>query len=185
VGEDPDRIRREIEATRAEMGDTVDALGYKADVKSRAREKMTQTKDKLTGRVSSAAPERDDVGRKARQAAGIAQENPLGLAIGSVAVGFVAGLLIPSTRVEDEKLGEASDQVVEKAKETGQEALEHGKQVAQEAAQSAQETMKESGQERAQQVKDSAQESAQDVKQEAQGQTSSSGSPAMSTYRTH
>ena len=26
MGEDPDRIRREIEATRSEMGDTVDAL---------------------------------------------------------------------------------------------------------------------------------------------------------------
>ena len=41
-------------------------------------------------------------------------------------------MLIPSTRVEDEKLGEASDNVIEKVKETGQEALEHGKQVAQE-----------------------------------------------------
>ena len=94
-----------------------------------------------------------------RKAASVAQENPLGLAIGAVAVGFVAGLLIPSTRVEDEKLGEASDTVIEKAKETGQEALEHGKQVAQDAAQ----TAKESGQEHAGQVKDSAQESARDA----------------------
>ena len=32
MGEDPDRIRAEIERTRAEMETTVDALGYKADV---------------------------------------------------------------------------------------------------------------------------------------------------------
>jgi hypothetical protein len=161
VGEDPDRIRREIETTRAEMGDTVDALGYKADVKSRAKEKMTQTKDKLTGRVSSAAPERDDVGRKARQAAGIAQENPLGLAIGSVAVGFVAGLLIPTSRMEDEKLGPVADQVKDAAKQTGGEALERGKQVAQAAAESAQETVQEQGREHGEALASSAQENAQ------------------------
>ena len=38
VGEEPDRIRAEIEQTRADMSETVDALGYKADVKSRAKE---------------------------------------------------------------------------------------------------------------------------------------------------
>ena len=47
MGEDPDRIRREIEATRNEMGDTVDALTYKADVKSRAKESLMGTKDSI------------------------------------------------------------------------------------------------------------------------------------------
>lgn len=32
MGEDPAAIRQEIEQTRERMGDTVDALGYKADV---------------------------------------------------------------------------------------------------------------------------------------------------------
>jgi hypothetical protein len=153
VGEEPDRIRAEIEQTRADMTDTVDALGYKADVPSRAKEKIVGVKDKLAG----STPDTEQVKQKARRGAGIAQENPLGLAIGSVAVGFVAGMLLPSTRMEDEKLGEASDTVIAKAKETGQEALEHGKQVAQDAADAA----KESGREHAQQVKDSAQENAQ------------------------
>ena len=35
MGEDPDTIRDEIAGTRERMGDTIDALGYKADVKSR------------------------------------------------------------------------------------------------------------------------------------------------------
>ena len=34
MGEEPDRIREQIEQTRAEMGETVDALGYKTDVKA-------------------------------------------------------------------------------------------------------------------------------------------------------
>ena len=109
-----------------------------------------------TSTVSDRTPDTQEVKYKARRAASVAQQNPLGLALGSVAVGVLAGMLIPSTRVEDEKLGEMSDNVIEKVKETGQEALEHGKQVAQDAVQSAQETAKESGQEHAQQVKDTA-----------------------------
>jgi ElaB/YqjD/DUF883 family membrane-anchored ribosome-binding protein len=151
MGQEPDRIRAEIEQTRADMSETVGALGYKADVKSRAKEKIVGVKDKVAG----GTPDTEQVKDKARRGASIAQENPLGLAIGAVAVGFVAGMLIPSTRVEDEKLGEASDTVIDKAKETGQEALEHGKQVAQDAVQVA----KESGHEHAQQVKETMQES--------------------------
>ena len=179
MGEDPDRIRADIERTREQMEGTVDALGYKADVKSRAKESLQETRDsakesvmgttrsmkeKLVGAKDSAGdatPDREQVKRQARQAKGLAQENPVGLALGAVAVGFVAGLLIPATRVEDEKLGEVSDQVVEKAKETGQEALEHGKQVAQETAQSAQETFKDSAQQHGHEVKETAQENAQ------------------------
>jgi ElaB/YqjD/DUF883 family membrane-anchored ribosome-binding protein len=135
MGEEPDAIRADIERTRAEMGDTVEALGYKADVKTRAKDKMTETKDRITGKVSDAAPD----GRQVRRAAGVAQENPLGLAIGGVAVGFIAGMLVPSSRVEDEKLGPMADQVKDQIKETGQEAIERGKDVAQQAAETAKE----------------------------------------------
>ena len=41
MGQDPDVIRRDIEETRERMGDTVDALGHKADVKGRAKESVT------------------------------------------------------------------------------------------------------------------------------------------------
>jgi hypothetical protein len=152
MGEDPDRIREEIVRTRLEMGETVDALGYKADVKARAKDRVTGVKDRVVG----AAPDGQDVKHQARRARSIAQDNPLGLAVGAIAVGFLAGTLLPSTRVEDEKLGELSDDVIERAKATGQEALEHGKQVAQDAA----ETAKESGREHAEELKDTAQEHA-------------------------
>ena len=162
MGEDPDRIRAEIEQTRAEMGETVDALGYKADVKSRTKESFVGVKDRVVG----STPDSGDVKHKARQATSVAQQNPLGLAVGSVAVGFLAGMLIPSTRVEDEKLGPIADDVKDKVRETGEEALEHGKQVAQDAA----DTAKESGRQHAEEVKESAQQSTQDVGQRTQGQ---------------
>jgi Protein of unknown function (DUF3618) len=45
----PEEIRAEIERTRRELGDTVDALSYKANVKEQARLK----KDEVQERVSS------------------------------------------------------------------------------------------------------------------------------------
>ena len=92
-------------------------------------------------------------------AAARSQENPLGLAIGATALGFLAGLLLPSTRMEDEKIGPMADQVKDQIKETGQEALERGKDVAQQAA----ETAKEAGQQHADELKGSAQERAETV----------------------
>jgi len=166
MGEDPDRIRAEIEQTRAEMSETVDALGYKTDVKARAKDSIQDKKESVMGVASSAkerlvgagqtvgdaTPDSEQVKRQARRAKSVAQENPLGLAVGAVAVGFLAGMLIPSTRVEDEKMGSLSDDVIERAKETGQEALERGKQVAQDAA----ETAKDSGREHAEELKETA-----------------------------
>jgi ElaB/YqjD/DUF883 family membrane-anchored ribosome-binding protein len=157
MGKEPGQIREEIEQTRTEMGDTVDALGYKADVKTRAKENIADKRDRLKERITGATPDSDEVKEGAQRAVGIAQENPIGLALGSVAVGFVAGMLIPSTRVENQKIGPAADQVKEGIKETGQEALERGKEVAQEAAQSAKETVQERGGEQAEQLRDSAQ----------------------------
>ena len=154
MGQDPDAIRSQIEDTRGQMGDTIEAIGYKTDVKSRARDKV----NRVMGKANDATPSTGDVRQGAQKAASVAQENPLGLAIGAVAAGFIAGVLIPSTSVEDEKLGPVADSVKEKAVETGQEALEHGKQVAQDVAQSAQQTARESGQEHAQHLASSAQQ---------------------------
>jgi len=144
MGKDPDRIREEIEETRAQMDDTVDALGYKADVKSRVRDSISEKKDAVTDKagslvssVTGAVPGKSDVAHGARRGVGVARENPIGLAIGGAAVGFVAGLLVPTTRMEDEHVGEVADEFKERARETGQQAVDRGKEVAQGAAEGA------------------------------------------------
>jgi Protein of unknown function (DUF3618) len=55
-------LRAEIQQTRADLGETVQALAAKADVKARAREQVTQTRQRLleqaafaTGRLREAA----------------------------------------------------------------------------------------------------------------------------------
>ena len=167
MGQDPGEIRQDIEQTRERMGDTVEALGYKTDVPARAKEAVSSRVDSVKSKVSGSTPDSGDVKAGARQAAGIAQENPLGLAIGAAAIGFIGGLLIPSTRMEDEKIGPMADQVKEKARETGQEALERGKDVAQQAAQSAKDTAQEAGREHAEGLRDSAGEKAQETREQA------------------
>jgi hypothetical protein len=166
MGQDPDAIRDEIADTRERMGDKIDALGHKADVKSRAKENVAGKVDSvkehlgLAGeKASDVTPDADQVKGQVRKAAGVAQENPSGLALGAVAVGFLAGMLVPSTRVEDDKLGPMADRVKDQAKETGQEALERGKQVAQSAA----ETASEEGQKHGEQLAESAKENASSV----------------------
>ncbi|HEX7301127.1 MAG TPA: DUF3618 domain-containing protein [Solirubrobacteraceae bacterium] len=165
MGQDPDTIRAEVEQTRERMGETVDALAYKADVKTRAKESVTGKMENLKEKVSGATLDTGDVKHGARRAASVAQENPLGLAIGGVAVGFLAGMLIPTTRVEDERLGPVADQVKERATQAGQQALEHGKEVAGDVAQAAKETAQESGREHAEQAKEDVKQSAQQVRE--------------------
>jgi hypothetical protein len=170
MGQDPGEIRQDIERTREQMGDTVEALSYKTDVKARAKDSISDGVDSVKSRVglagskvSDATPSGEDVKQGARRAKGIAEENPLGLAIGAVAVGFIAGLAVPATRVEDERLGPVADQVKDQAKETGQEALERGKEVARQTAQSAKETAQQAGQEHAEELKESASQGAREA----------------------
>jgi len=185
MGQEPSQIRQEIEETRAEMGDTVDALAYKTDVKTRVKESISDKRERLIeqvqgskDKVGDATPDGRQVKEGARQAVGVAQENPLGLAIGGIAAGFLAGMLLPSTKIEDERVGPIADQVKETAAETGQEALERGREVAgqvaeqavegaKEVGQEAVDTAKEAGQEQAEGLKDSAKESAEEVKEQA------------------
>jgi Protein of unknown function (DUF3618) len=180
MGETPDDIREEIEQTRARMGETVEAIGYKADVKSRVKESVAGKKNSFIGsvsgrkdavvgkadsfvsRVGGIVPAGDQVKGGAAKV-GVSKENPLGLAIVGAAVGFIAGTLVPKTAIEDEKLGPVSDQVTDKVKEVGQETLERGKSVAQDVVQAAADTAQERGREEADAMTDSLRDKAQQV----------------------
>jgi ElaB/YqjD/DUF883 family membrane-anchored ribosome-binding protein len=92
----PDEIRHDIEKTREQMGDTVEALAAKADVKGQARakvtelrENVTQKKEELSASASQAAP--DSAGQAAEQAKTFARGNPTAVA---AAVGVVAGFVL-------------------------------------------------------------------------------------------
>jgi len=123
-------------------------------------------KSKVTGAKDSVADATRAAARSSTRPGGRSQENPLGLVIGAAAIGFVAGMLIPSIRVEDENIGPVSDQVTAKAAETGHQALDRGKQVASDVASSAAETAKASRREQAQGAADDARQAAQETREE-------------------
>ena len=219
MGKEPEEIEREIEETRERIGERIDALTYKADVKSRVGDSIAEKKDAVAAKVkgmlpgggeetssgegvmdqaqqvkgqvtdqaeqakgrvqgliskgTERAPSREDLKQQARRAKGIAQENPLGLAVGAAAAGFLVGLLLPSTQMEDEKLGQVADTVKAKAAETGQEAMERGKQVAQDVAQTAQQTAKESGSQHASELSQTAQQKASEAADDTRSQLQS------------
>ena len=58
------------------------------------------------------------------------EENPLMIGAATLALGVIAGLAIPSTRKEDELMGETRDRLVDEVKEAGHDVMEKGKHVA-------------------------------------------------------
>lgn len=175
MGQDPSEIRTEIEETRGRLGETAEAIGYKSDVKSRAGDWVSDKKDAVTSHVSDAKdkvtgamPDTEQAKSQAHRGMRIARENPIGLAVAGAAAGFLVGLATPSTRMEDERMGDAADRLKDAAKEAGQEAVERGKQVAQEAT----ETVKETGKEHGQEFASNLQERASGPASESASQTS-------------
>lgn len=114
---DPERIERDIEETREELGDTVAALAEKSDVKQQTRAKIDDTKQQAKAKVTEiketvmsrageakakaaeAAPESageaaDAAQQYAQRGQAYARENPGQVAMAAAgATGFVLGWL--------------------------------------------------------------------------------------------
>jgi cobalamin biosynthesis Mg chelatase CobN len=64
---DVDALREEIAQTRADLGETVQALAAKADVKARAKDQVEQTKQRVKAQAAEAT-------QKAKEAAATASD---------------------------------------------------------------------------------------------------------------
>jgi hypothetical protein len=165
-----EELKQEIGHTREQIGETADALAYKVDVPSRAKDWVGDKTDAfvstvtgVSSKVGDATPDGAEVTQGVTRMKRLAERNPLGLAIGGAAVGFLAGVLLPSTRVEDERIGPIADDVKATAAEAGREALDRGKDVVQEAGATAIETAKERGREEGEELSESLQQKAREV----------------------
>jgi hypothetical protein len=93
----PEEIRADIEQTREEVGDTVEALAAKTDVKAQARERIEEIKgnvrakaDEVKAKAQSSTPEGARQG--GQQIVGKVRENPAPVALGAaVLVAFLIG----------------------------------------------------------------------------------------------
>ena len=101
------------------------------------------------------------------------EENPLIGGAATLAVGVIAGLLIPETEKENELMGETRDHLFEEVKEAGQEVLEKGKHVAEAVADKVKDEVKSAGltpEGVAEKVKNVAKEAVNTAKEEAKNQ---------------
>jgi ElaB/YqjD/DUF883 family membrane-anchored ribosome-binding protein len=87
----PDELRHDIERTRSELGDTVDALAQKADVKAQVSAKA----DDVKAQVSTKADDvKAQVSTKADELARTAGQRPIPTIGVALAVGFILGRLL-------------------------------------------------------------------------------------------
>ncbi|MFL5832560.1 MAG: DUF3618 domain-containing protein [Solirubrobacterales bacterium] len=97
----PEEIRREIEETREDLGETAAALAAKTDVKTRAKEKVDNVKQTISDKKESFASSTsgsepggptEQVGNAVTQVRSKAQENPIpSAALAAFVGGFLFG----------------------------------------------------------------------------------------------
>ena len=92
----PEELRDEIEQTRQELGDTVEALAAKTDVKAQARDRVTTVKegalhkkDEFVSRAKEVTPESASAG--AQHVVSTIKRDPVPFTGAAV---FAAGLLV-------------------------------------------------------------------------------------------
>jgi len=100
---DPEEIRDDIEATRAELGETVSEVAAKTDVKKQAQAKTDELKEQAGAKAQEAKAKARELGDKAKevapnsagegmeQAQRVARENPVPVALGGA---FLAGIVL-------------------------------------------------------------------------------------------
>jgi len=104
---DPEQIRREIDGTREELGETVAAVAVKTDVKKQAEEKKEELKEQAAAKAQALKEKSREVGDRAREAAPesaqegmqqaqrLASDNPVPMALlGAFVAGMVFGRLL-------------------------------------------------------------------------------------------
>lgn len=191
-----EEIRAQIDETREDLGESVGALAYKADVKNRGTEvlddkkevvmeKVDELKQKVPGvggngggdggpgmgekvkdklpdpsavkdklpdgqaikdKLPDGAPSALDVKTKAQDAAQTAKDNPVALVAGAAAVGLAAGLAVPETDIEREKLAPHAQQARQHVEGKVKDTVEQVKSGAQHAAGSVADAVKEQAQ---------------------------------------
>ena len=148
----PDVIREDIERTRTELGQDVDALADKVNPGKIAERKGRKVKQSLTAlkdRVMGAA---SDTGHSAQEAlsdagsaiadaphrvASTTQGNPLAVGLIAFGAGLLAASLIPASRAEErlaEKAKDAAEPLVDEVKRAVQDSAEQLREPAMDAA---------------------------------------------------
>jgi ElaB/YqjD/DUF883 family membrane-anchored ribosome-binding protein len=178
MGQSPEELKQDVESTRAELSDTLDAIGDRVSPgrmierrKNRMRQGMDTVRERIMGvshDTAGSAKEKlsstmdtvrdlPDVGRQQTQG------HPLVAGALAFGVGFLVAAVIPRTEAEEQMAPQLADTVEplkQQVTQAGQQVAQQLKEPAQQAATELKETAKEGAQEVAQQAKEGAGETA-------------------------
>jgi ElaB/YqjD/DUF883 family membrane-anchored ribosome-binding protein len=126
-----EKASKVADTARAAAGRATDAVSSAA----------TSVRDAATSAADTTREQLNYVSDQARQGARVAsdrlkttlQDNPLALGVAVLAAGAIVGLTLPTTRVENEYMGEARDRLMGQAKSVAHEAAEKVQRVTGEA----------------------------------------------------
>ena len=147
---DPDVIRNDIERTRRELGQDVDALADKvtpSKIAERQTRKVKRAFSRVTDRIMGTASDAvgnaaDTVADVPRKTARATEGNPVAAGLIAFGVGMLVSSLIPASRQEQrlaEQAKDAAAPILEEAKQVASESAEHLREPAREAAESVKE----------------------------------------------
>ncbi|MDF2846860.1 MAG: hypothetical protein K0R97_842 [Oerskovia sp.] len=190
---DPEQLRNDIERTRSELSDDVDALGDKVNPThvarrqtDKVRRSFTSVKDRVMGTATAAVHSTHDaassVTDRVKGGAGTTSEgissaastvrdraegNPLGVGLVAFGLGLVVASLLPASQAEQRaasKVQDAAAPLVDDVKEAASTVADHLKEPAQDSAHAVQEAAKDA----ASTVAEGGREAVSDVRSTAQ-----------------
>jgi ElaB/YqjD/DUF883 family membrane-anchored ribosome-binding protein len=91
----PDEIQADIEQTRVELGETIDALTTKLDVKTRVKDRVASTKDQARARLADLKDKAVDLSVRAKAGAtdDVGKPTPTAIVVAAAAGAVVAALV--------------------------------------------------------------------------------------------
>ncbi len=144
------RARIRVDEARERVSEAAGSVRQKAsDISDAASDWATWARQSLAGTAETAREAATSAASRAGQwtaqagaamkrgreaAAHTADEYPLAVGAGVLALGVLTGLLLPRSRSEDRWLGEHADELKRRARDTGEDLLARGKQVVSETA---------------------------------------------------
>lgn len=158
TSQNPDEIRAEIERTRSNLSQDVDALAYEANPRTQVNRQLSKVTGRATSlkeRVMGSAHDVTSSGQSAASTVGDAasaapskvraqaQGNPLAAGLVAFGAGLLLSALFPATDREQQAataLKEQAAPLTDQAKGLAQEAVEHLREPAQQAVAAVKET---------------------------------------------
>jgi ElaB/YqjD/DUF883 family membrane-anchored ribosome-binding protein len=142
---------RQVEQARERVAQDVRSVAENANVVERAKENIQGRIDDAKGAVADRASDvrdrvsdvRDNLQDRVQGMARnipIPGDNPMGMLLAGVALGFLVGMVLPVTRFESERLGPVADDMKDRVRQARTEVVRRGGEVIKETLEAARET---------------------------------------------